>query len=149
MSFPALTGDEYLAAFRTRRECCRALLELSREQIPFIEADNYEALIELLQMKQRLVDELVGPPNAPWKRWKNDRGMLSPSLRTAGDALLEETEALLQSLLAEEQLGTNELTARRDASERELAQLSSSRLIDSAYGPAPMIGSRLGLDIDL
>lgn len=149
MTFPVLTSDEYLAAFRTRQECCRALLELSREQRSLIEADDYEALIDLLQMKQRLVDELVGPPNAPWKSWKKDRETLSSSSRTAGDALLEETEALLQSLLAVEQLGTNELTTRRDASERELAQLNSSRQIDSAYGPAPLVGSRLGLDIDL
>ncbi len=149
MTFTALTSDEYLAAFRTRRECCRALLELSREQKQLIESDHYEALIELLQMKQRLVDELVGPPDAPWKQWQQESGRLSVSSRTAGDALLAETEALLRTLLAEEQLGTEELTVRRDASERELAQMSSSHQIDLAYGSMPTAGSRLGLDIDL
>lgn len=149
MTAPALTGDKYLTAFRTRKECCRALLELSREQRLLIEADDYEALIELLQMKQRLVDELVGPPDAPWKCWKNDRHNLSTATLALGEALLQETEELVQTLLAEEQVGTNELTARRDASERELAQMSSSRQIDSAYGPTPVVGSRLGLDLDL
>lgn len=149
MPFPALTSDEYLTAFRTRRECCRALLELSREQRQCIETDNYAELMELLPMKQRLVDELVGPPDAPWKNWKQDRTQLPTSSRLTGDALLQETEDLLQSLLAEEHVGTQELTARRDASERELAHLSSSQQIDSAYGPAPLAGSRLGLDIDL
>ncbi len=149
MTHPALTADEYLAAFRQRRECCRALLELSREQMRLIDADDYNELIELLQVKQRLVDELVGPPSAPWKSWKNDQNALSAAARTAGDALLEETEQLLQSLLTEEQVGTNILIKRRDASEHELAQLNSSLQIDSAYRPAPLVGSRLGLDIDL
>ncbi len=144
-----MTNDDYLAAFRTRRECCRALLELSREQMALIETDDYAALIDLLQMKQRLVDELVGPSDAPWKSWKTDRNALSPSTQAMGDALLEETEQLLQTLLAEEHLGTETLTTRRDASERELALLHSSQQIDSAYRPAPSVGSRLGLDIDL
>lgn len=149
MTYPALTVDEYLTAFRTRRECCRALLELSREQLRLIDADDYNELIDLLQMKQRLVDELVGPANAPWKSWKIDRNALPATARKTGDALLEETEQLLKTLLSEEQLGTNVLTARRDATERELSLLNSSSQIDSAYRPASAVGSRLGLDIDL
>lgn len=149
MTHPTLTADEYLAAFRQRRECCRALLELSREQQRLIDAADYSELIELLQVKQRLVDELVGPPSAPWKSWKNDQSGLPATARTTGDSLLEETEQLLQSLLAEEQVGTNILIQRRDASERELSQMNSSLQIDSAYRPAPLVGSRLGLDIDL
>jgi hypothetical protein len=149
MTPAAFTIDDYLKAFHARRECCRALLELSREQQRLIDADDYEELVTVLEMKQHLVDELVGGTDAPWKTWKQHRASLSPTGQHACDTLLAETEALLLTLLDEEQLGVKRLTTRRDATERELNQITSTQQIQSAYHSTANKTSPWGLDVNL
>lgn len=149
MNSAVLSVDDYLTAFRTRRECCRALLSLSREQQQLIDADNYEELVTVLQMKQHLVDELLGCGNAPWTSWKQERAVLSAADQQAGDALLAETESLLRTLLDEEQLGVTRLMNRRDVTERELTQITSAQQIQSAYHSTTISGSQWGLDVNL
>jgi hypothetical protein len=143
------TIDEYLAAFRARRECCRALLELSREQQLFIAESDYNELITVLEMKQRLVDELAQSGSAAWQSWKQYRAGFTASEQQAGDALLAETESLLALLLKEEQGGVARLTAQRDTTERELAQINSVEQIEAAYRPVAISGSQWGLDVNL
>ncbi len=146
------TLDDYLKAFRARRACCRALVELSREQQRLIDVDNvdnYDELITILEMKQRLVDELTDAAGAAWHAWKQNRAELPTAGQQVGDALLAETESLLLTLLDEEQLGVARLMARRATTERELTQLSSVEQIDAAYRPAAITGSRWGLDVNL
>jgi hypothetical protein len=149
MNSAALTLDDYLTAFRARRECCRALLELSHEQQRLIDADDYDELVTLLEMKQHLVDELVGGVDSPWKTWKQQRASLSGAGQRAGDALLAETESLLLALLDEEQVGVTRLMTRRDVTERELNQITSTQQIQSAYHSTSVSGSQWGLDVNL
>lgn len=148
MTSPLSTIDEYLAAFRARRECCRALLDLSREQQNLIDTDNYDELVTVLEMKQRLVDELVGDVDAPWKSWKQNRTQLSPAGQHACEVLITETEALLQALLDEEQIGVTRLTKRRDATEHELSLITSTEQIQAAYHSTADHRS-WGLDVNL
>ena len=143
------TIDEYLAAFRARRECCRALLELSREQQRFIAENDYDELIIVLEMKQRLVDELAQTGATAWQSWKQNRAGFTAAEQRAGDALLAETESLLSLLLDEEQRGVTRLTAQRDTTERELAQINSLEQIEAAYRPVAVSGSQWGLDVNL
>ncbi|HET6424292.1 MAG TPA: hypothetical protein VFG20_11450 [Planctomycetaceae bacterium] len=149
MNSAALTIDDYLTAFRARREVCRALLELSREQQQLIDADDYDELVTVLQMKQNLVDELLGGVDAPWKMWKQQRAGLPVAGQHAGDVLLAETESLLLALLDEEQIGVSRLMTRRDVTERELTQITSAQQIQSAYHSTTVSGSQWGLDVNL
>lgn len=143
------TIDEYLAAFRARRENCRALLELSREQQRFIAANDYDELITVLEMKQRLVDEITDTAAVSWPSWKQHRTDFTTTQQQVADAVLAETETLLSQLLKEEQTGVTRLMAQRDITERELAQLNSVELIEAAYRPVAVSGSQWGLDVNL
>lgn len=143
------TIDEYLAAFRARRECCRALLELSREQQRFIAENDYDELITVLEMKQRLVDELAQTGTAAWQSWKQNRADFVAAEQRAGETLLAETESLLSLLLKEEQSGVTRLIAQRDTTERELTQINSIEQIQAAYRPVAVSGSQWGLDVNL
>ena len=48
---------DYLATFRTRRDRCRELLDLSNEQDNLIERDDYTGLLDVLGRKQRILSE--------------------------------------------------------------------------------------------
>lgn len=143
------SGYVFLQAFRTRTACCRALIELSQRQAALISSNDYAALIDLLQQKQCLIDELIGPPDAPWKTWPSHRDTVSPPLRAECAAALAEAEHCLQMLLAEEKDHTELLRTKRTTTEHELALVNHSHQTYTAYHPADGRLSPSQLDVDL
>jgi len=125
-----------LIALRSRKECCRSLCELSRRQIAFIEADDHGELLQLLQHKQSLIDELTGPGSdhvAPWEQWEQMREHLPSEIHEACVQALEETRRLMKTLMQQEEMGTQLLTTRREANQRELAAVSAGGRAHAAY----------------
>ncbi|MFQ5734525.1 MAG: flagellar export chaperone FlgN, partial [Planctomycetaceae bacterium] len=126
---------------RTRREYCRALLDLSRRQRAFIAESNYSELMSVIGRKQRVLgrlDALKQQDPALVANWKSRRAELSAAARNRCEELLHETESILANLIAEEKTCTDELTRRRDETSRQLAETSSGRRAHRAYGtPQP------------
>ncbi len=144
--FPA---NDYYAAFCWRRECCRALLELSQWQAQLIAAENYAELVELLQQKQHLVNELVGPPEALWRSWRSARTTLDSALRERCETVLDETDRLLKQVLQEEAAGTARLSSQQAKTADALAVLREGQQTASAYRPSLDRVARSVLDVEL
>lgn len=145
-----ITVEEFLAAFHLRQACCRALLDLSRRQAAAIAQDDYAELLEILNLKQSLVDhlgELAHTNAALQSAWPARRNALSAEDRKCCEAVLSETESLISCLLAEEQSSSSLLVSRRDAAHRELQSLSVGMQAQHAYQPRPeAVRSRFDLN---
>lgn len=145
------TDTDILGHLRTRREYCRALLELSREQRGLIDRRSFTELLSVIARKQRVLGRLdalkQGRP-AIVTEWKSRRDELSADLRGECEALLQETESLLADLLQEEQSCTDELARCRDDTCRQLAELASGHQAHRAYGHGAPAGTHRYLDVN-
>uniref|UniRef100_A0A7C2NYZ2 Flagellar protein FlgN n=1 Tax=Schlesneria paludicola TaxID=360056 RepID=A0A7C2NYZ2_9PLAN len=152
MTTASAPADRYLAAFRSRRECCRALLELSAQQQTLAASGNYAELLELLAHKQQVLDVLVDPGRETltlWQTWRQERDALPGEARRACEAILDEAEQMLQQLLGLEADSTAVLTVRRDHTEQLLRDVNQGRQALAAYqSPSDAVAApRLDLDL--
>ena len=152
MTTAVLSADRYLAAFRSRREYCRALLDLSVEQQALIAAEDYAGLVELLSHKQQLLDELLDAgrePAALWQAWRTERDRLPGDARQACEAVLDDVEQLLQKLRASEAESTQQFSANREVAQQLLRDVNQGRQLLAAYqSPSdPTAFRRLDLDL--
>ena len=125
-----------LEIFKTRREYCRSLLQMSQEQLGLVENNDYTQLLELLGRKQRLLGrlhELSGTHADVWTHWSELRGTIAPELRKECECVLEESEQLLAEVLDHEKAGTTILTEHRDATQRQLETVSQGVEVHEAY----------------
>lgn len=145
-------ADHYLSAFRMRAACCRAVQELSERQPACIAAGNYEELIELLNHKQLLVDQLIGNDGTSqslWRAWQADRDQLAQTERTACEAVLDETESLLRQILEQDAASTHDMQSQRDTTQAALSEINHAGQAARGYeSPYEMSVSRR-LDLDL
>lgn len=132
----ALSADEFLQVFQTRRERCRKLLELSRRQRELIDVSDYTRLLTVLGQKQRILTQLdessQALPNL-WAEWHSHRDALPGSTRDDCNHVLAETETILAELVEEEGQSTDELVKRRDATRLELQSISEGSQVHDAY----------------
>jgi hypothetical protein len=137
---PTLAADAYFTAFQQRQACCRALLQLSQRQSASIAADDYPSLLEILESKQSLLDHLdrsAGEFATVRQTWPRERDELAAADRQRCEALLVETESLLNALLAEERVASQLLCDRKQNTERELRSLAGGVQTHSAYQSRP------------
>jgi hypothetical protein len=142
---------DFLAAFQARLACCRALLELSQRQATLIASDDYAELIIMLHTKQSLLEHLgrlAGEQQALREAWPLKRDLLPTDDVQRCNAILDETESLLDAILAEEQASSRLLIARRDATQRELQSIAAGIQTHAAYDsrPGPPL-SRIDLNL--
>jgi cell division FtsZ-interacting protein ZapD len=129
-------ATRFLAAFRLRQACCRALLDLSKRQAALIAQHDYAELLDILKSKQALLDHLgqMAREQATLQtEWSIERGRIPSADRERCDAVLSETESLLANLIAEEQSSSTLLVSQRNATQRELLSLSAGIQAQQAY----------------
>ena len=144
------TDVEFLRAFEARRDCCRALLTLARKQQESIAAEDYTRLLALLAQKQRVLGALdaLGRERPTLRDdWRRLRDGAPAAARGACERVLEESESLLAEVLAEERSSTDDLTRRRDETQRRLQELSAGTRAHEAYRDALGPDSHRHLDI--
>jgi hypothetical protein len=147
----ALDAERYLQAFRTRRDYCRSLLELSKRQPELIDRDDYTLLMETLGQKQRILgrmEELKTRHADISKSWPHDKSLLAADDRHACEELLAESEQLLVQLMTCEQQSTDSLIERRNRTESELHSLAEGSRVHEAYRDAHTPAARPRLDVD-
>ncbi len=142
---------DFLTTFKTRRQHCRALLELSRQQLQLIAGDDFTELLDVLGQKQRLLgclDELKHRHPQLWDRWQAQRDSLDAAVRHDCETALAESEGFLAEILENERGGTQALTARRDATQKQLQAISQGGQAHAAYrdGLAPATNRHLDVD---
>lgn len=110
----------------TRREYCRVLVDLARQQGAFIAADDYSGLLKLIAQKQQVIElmhELAAPFGKLPDYWNQVKSTLPPATRTACQAALASAESYLAEALQIEQTSLSTLAAARDETSRELRDL--------------------------
>jgi hypothetical protein len=146
-----LDVSDYLDIFKSRRDCCRELLELSRRQRPLIDGDDYQQLLEVLGRKQRLLgclDEIHKQHPDLRKNWREQKHGIDSLVREDCDHILAETEALLADLLQEERDSTDQLSQRRDRTQRALQAISDGGRVHDAYRTSLAPATHRHLDLD-
>ncbi len=129
--------DELLRVLKSRREYCRAMMQLAEEQQTLIAQNQTAQLLQLIAQKQRVIDGLAELGRAFGGLagyWKQIRDGLAADLRAECDAILAESEVLLATALEREAQGTRELTQRRDETQRQLRQVGQSLETRTALG---------------
>lgn len=143
--------SDFLTIFKTRREYCRALLELSQGQSELILADDYSELLALLGRKQQILermDEYGRRHVRLWQRWSEQRNELDRCARDECEAVLAQTEELLAELYRHEQSCTEDLARRRDKTRLKLESLSQGVRAHAAYHDDRLEFRRHRLDVD-
>jgi len=121
-----MSQSELLTVLETRREYCRAMLELSREQQALIESNRHSELLQVVAKKQRVLEGLqqLGTSFGGLSRcWRGIRDHLPPDLKAACEAALAESEQLLAAVVAEENRGLEQLASHRDMMQRKLQEV--------------------------
>ena len=129
--------DELLRVLKSRREYCRAMMQLAEEQQTLIDQNKTSELLQLIAQKQRVIDGLTELGRAFGGLsgyWKQIRDGLAAALRAECDAILAESEVLLAAALEREAQGTRELTQQRDAKQRELRKIGQTLETRAALG---------------
>lgn len=144
-------GDiPFLSILRLRRDHCRGLLELSRQQTELIRRDEYTQLLALLGKKQHILgrlDEISARYPQLARRWKDRRDTLEPEVRSECETLLAEIENLLAQLNETENDSAVLLTRRRDETRQQLEALSTGARTHDGYREALAPADSRHLDV--
>jgi hypothetical protein len=143
--------SDFLRVFKSRREYCQALLELSSRQSELIAEDDYEQLLMVLGQKQHILSRLEALNQSQpglWRDWRKRRDTFDPALLEDCEHVLAETESILAELVQQENASTEFLTRRRDAARSQLQSVSHGADVHSAYRDslAPATHRHLNLD---
>lgn len=142
---------DYPKLFSVRLEYSKALLKLSFQQQALIDQDDYSGLLDVLGKKQRLLgqlDQYTKKLPALWKRWKGDRDLLSLEQRETCEEILSESEAVLSTLLENEDTSTKSMVDRRDRTKQQVQSLNQGEKVGEAYRDslAPTTHRHLNID---
>ena len=126
----------FLQTFHERQKCFAELLDLARTQLESITNDDYTALLTILGNKQRVIgrlEEITRTQPQLWQDWQSGRDALDPYNRSACEASLAETEAILARLMEHEHISTEHLTRRREETQLQLQSIASGTRTNNAY----------------
>lgn len=146
----AFSISHILTILKTRREHCRDLLVLSRQQSQLIDADDYTQLLEVLGQKQRILGRLdeINQQHPDLKgQWQLHRKTAETLVRDDCEHVLAEMEAILAELLNTEKESTDQMIARRDATQRRLKAVSSGAQVHAAYRDSLAPATHRHLDV--
>lgn len=141
----------FLETFESRRDQCRALLELSREQEQLIAGGQYGDLLALLRRKQGILERIERQRRSHAdvvSRWRLERDSLEADTRTTCERLLAETESILGDLVREEERSATQLVRRRDRTRAELTSVEHGSQVNTAYRDTLAPATHRHLDLD-
>lgn len=142
---------DFIDTFTARREQCRALLELSRQQHELIGNDDYDGLLVVLGKKQRILgqlEEMKVRHEDFVNQWKTHRGKLDLESRDDCDHILAETEIILVELIGEENDSTKQIIRRRDSAHSQLRSLAEGQRVNRAYHDSLAPATTRHLDVN-
>ena len=139
---------DFLRIFAAHRECCRRLLELSRDQDRLIVEDDYTQLLVVLGKKQKVLNQMeeFGKHRTQIQSlWKSQRDELDDDTRRQCEGLLSDTEADIAELVRQEKHSCSQLEKRRVATQRDIHNLDQGERVGEAYRDslAPVTHRRL------
>lgn len=108
----------------------------SGNQMQYVDTENLEALLEILAAKQRLLFEIEGLDREITRYRVDDpeeRVWPSREMRNRCREMVARSNLLVREALENDRLAERELSAKKDATKRQLMQVSDKIRVQGAY----------------
>lgn len=145
-----LSDSELLNIFQQRQKQIAGLLELSRQQETAAQSDDYSQLLNLLGQKQAIISRLdETSKRMPHLRenWHAVRDQADAGVRARCEAVLEDCELSLATLLEIEKKCTTVLNDKQNQTKQQLRELSSAGDVHDAYRDPLAVDTHRYLDV--
>jgi hypothetical protein len=135
---------EIIAALEQQLACYERLAKLAETQRDYVRDGSTDALLQLLQHRQALIDEhgrlelVIGPAR---KEWSSFIGSLDGEQRAHAESLLFRARELLADITRSDNDDVMLIQQRKFNVGREIAQTSTNRQVNRAYA-ATAYGTR-------
>lgn len=137
-------GEDVVALLIEQRDLCRRLAGLAETQRALITGNEPERLLDVLASRQEILDRLteVGRRLQPFQQnWRGVRAQLTGRDGQLADALVAEVNGLLQTILQKDEADGQLLSARKQATGDQVAEVSRGRAVGAAYAAAAGAGA--------
>src|SRR3954468_10887465 len=134
-----MNATEVILALEQQVACYRRLARLAEAQREHVQQSHVEALLEVLQHRQQILDQLkeleftIGPAK---KRWTEFVGEIESDARARAEALVAETRKLLEQIMASDRNDALALEQRKLNLGKQIKQASGARQINRNYAVA-------------
>jgi hypothetical protein len=131
--------NDVVQALEDQLGCYQRLAKLAELQHVHVQQNQTEALLEVLQRRQRVLDEItqlervIGPAK---KDWNNYSAGIETKDRTRAEALLGKTRELLEAITQSDQDDALVLQQRKLNVGKQISQASSARQVNRTYATA-------------
>lgn len=145
---PSANTDLLADLIRAKRSALAQVRDIGRKQFELIERGDMTALLDLLAVKQRIIDQLqrIEAALAPFRgQDPSERAWRSPEDRQRCSDEIEQCEALLREILGQERLSEGMLARRRDETAERLQDAGHAARARGAYALAA--APQRGLDL--
>ncbi|HEX4794792.1 MAG TPA: hypothetical protein VH370_13415 [Humisphaera sp.] len=145
-----MVDDPVILALSEQVACYRKLAKLAELQHRYVQNSQTERLLEILQRRQQLIDQLAAHERtlAPAKRrWPEFTAALSPESRGQAEILLGETRKLLEQITSCDRDDVMALQQQKVGLGRQIRQAAVSRQLNRNYAVAAYGRSAPRLDL--
>ena len=145
-----MTPDPIIEALAQQVACYRKLAKLAGIQRLHIQNSATEALIDVLQKRQAVMEQLAEQERiiAPAKqRWSEYSASLSEESRAKAEELLVETRALLKRITDADRDDVLALQQRKLNLGRQIQQATTAKQVNRNYAKAAYGSSRSRMDL--
>lgn len=115
----------------------QSLLALTQQQGEIVASEDADALLSLLNDRQRLIDRLteINQHMAQHKeRWAGEHGSLPPAQQQVIRSLVDQVQNLLEQIVTLDDHDRKQMMDRRDQVARQLGNVSKGISVNRAYG---------------
>lgn len=140
-----MTADPVIAALTEQVACYQRLAKLAEAQHDHIQHARTEELLDVLQRRQTVLDQLAGPSRVVQgarEKWGEYVARLGPEQRQKAESLLAQTRTLLEQITHADRNDVMVLQNRKLSLSRQINQTTAARQVNrlyaaAAYGKAP------------
>jgi hypothetical protein len=132
----SMTSDPIIIALAEQVNCYRRLAKLAEAQHQHIQNSDTESLIDVLQHRQQLLDQMKDFENviAPAKKqWNEYLGGLDGGSRARAESLLAESRVLLEKITTADRDDVLALQLRKINLGRQIQQTNAARQVNRSY----------------
>jgi len=134
-----MNAEPVVAALEQQVGCYRKLAKLAELQHVYVQQEQTEELLGLLQSRQTVLDQvadleqLIGPAK---KRWTVYLGEIAPTDRVLAEKFLAETRRLLEVITTADRNDALVLQQRKLNLGKQINQASAARQVNKTYAAA-------------
>ncbi len=131
-----MSTNSTILAMQTQLDCYRRLCKLAELQHEHIQQSQTEGLLDVLQQRQAVLEEIATiEPQLETVRtnWSGFIALLAPDDRTAAESMVAESKVLLERIVESDKNDALVLQQRKLNLTREINQTQAARQVNRTY----------------